>query len=293
MTTALVVDDAKVDQLLAGTLLENQAGLTVVYANDGRQALAAIERATPDIVVTDLRMPDMDGLELVESIRERTSIPVILMTAHGSEEIAAEALRRGAASYVPKAYLSTDLARTVAKVLRVAGALVGEAAFTGLTETEVRFVLENDISQIQPVIGHLKQEFSRMEICDAVGLLQLGMAFDEALSNAIHHGNLEVSSELREGGMEAYLREIERRRVTPPYAGRRVHVTARVSRTEGICVIRDEGKGFDPSKLPDPTDPSNLGKASGRGMLLIRTFMDEVRYNDTGNELTLVKRRFA
>ena len=56
-------------------------------------------------------------------------------------------------------------------------------------------------------------------------------------------------------------------------------------------VITDEGPGFDPSSLPDPTDLENLEKASGRGLLLIRTFMDEVQHNDRGNELTMVFRR--
>ena len=55
-------------------------------------------------------------------------------------------------------------------------------------------------------------------------------------------------------------------------------------------MIRDEGPGFDPTKLPDPTDPANMEKASGRGLLLIRTFMEEVRHNDQGNEITMVWR---
>jgi anti-sigma regulatory factor (Ser/Thr protein kinase) len=55
--------------------------------------------------------------------------------------------------------------------------------------------------------------------------------------------------------------------------------------------ICDEGPGFDPSSLPDPTDPENIGKISGRGLLLIRTFMDDVKFNDSGNEITLFKRK--
>ena len=55
--------------------------------------------------------------------------------------------------------------------------------------------------------------------------------------------------------------------------------------------MRDEGSGFDPGALPDPLDPENLEKASGRGVLLMRAFMDDVRYNDAGNEVTLVLRR--
>jgi len=55
-------------------------------------------------------------------------------------------------------------------------------------------------------------------------------------------------------------------------------------------VVRDEGSGFDPAALPDPTAPANLERVSGRGVLLLRTFMDEVIYNELGNAVTLVKR---
>ena len=54
--------------------------------------------------------------------------------------------------------------------------------------------------------------------------------------------------------------------------------------------IRDEGEGFDPAKLPDPHEAANLEKASGRGVLLMRSFMDEVRFEDGGRSVTLVKR---
>ncbi len=53
--------------------------------------------------------------------------------------------------------------------------------------------------------------------------------------------------------------------------------------------MEDEGAGFDPDSLPDPTDPENLMKAHGRGLLLVRTFMDEATHNAKGNALTLVK----
>ena len=63
------------------------------------------------------------------------------------------------------------------------------------------------------------------------------------------------------------------------------------SRSSVEFVIRDEGPGFDLSGLPDPTDPENLAKVSGRGLLLINAFMDEVRHNDQGNEITMVKKK--
>jgi anti-sigma regulatory factor (Ser/Thr protein kinase) len=68
-----------------------------------------------------------------------------------------------------------------------------------------------------------------------------------------------------------------------------VRLTALQTRTSVTYVITDEGPGFDPSALPDPTDISQLERVSGRGLLLIRTFMDEVRHNDRGNEITMIK----
>ena len=84
--------------------------------------------------------------------------------------------------------------------------------------------------------------------------------------------------------------QVEERRRQEPYRSRRVQVTATDAPGESVYVVRDEGPGFDPANLPDPTDPANLEKASGRGLLLIRSFMDEVRHNASGNEITLVWR---
>jgi hypothetical protein len=109
--------------------------------------------------------------------------------------------------------------------------------------------------------------------------------------NAIYHGSLELKSQLLEEDEIEFARLLRERARQSPYASRRVHVIARETRTEVTYIIRDEGPGFDPSSLPDPTDPANLERRSGRGLFLIRTFMDEVRHNGKGNEITMVKRR--
>src|SRR5262245_42134375 len=120
-TTVLVVDDAPVERRKAGGLVEESLGWRVAYAENGVQALEAIKQEAPDIVLTDLQMPEMGGLELVKAIRGHfPTLPVVLMTAHGSEEVAIQALRQGAASYVPKRGLSRDLAQTLEQVLAAA-----------------------------------------------------------------------------------------------------------------------------------------------------------------------------
>jgi len=292
MTKILVVDDSPVDRRLAGALLEVIAGATVIYAADGREALAAVAGQAPDVVVTDLQMPVMDGLELVGRLRvSAPAVPVVLMTAHGSEEIAAAALRRGAASYVPKRDLAADLARTVQRQLDLArAASPAEPVLACLESTECRFVLRNEIELVAPVVTYLRAELARLGFDDPTLSMQVGVALDESISNGIHHGNLEVSSKLREESMEKYLAVIEERGRTLPYSGRRVRVTARIARDRAEFVVRDDGAGFDVGKLPDPTDPDNLARCSGRGVLLVRMFMDEVRFNEQGNEITMVKR---
>ena len=292
MATILVVDDSAVDRLRTEKLLTRNSQLTVVSASNGREALDAIERIVPDLVLTDMQMPEMDGLRLVEEIRAKyPAIPVILMTAHGSEELAVQALQRGAASYVPKRNLAQDLPDTIDSLLDMSRSSRGQQRLLEcLLATESQFVLENDASLIPSLIGHLESNLTRMRLCDENGLIRVAVALREALVNAIQHGNLEISSGLREKDDREYYRLVEERRQQEPYQDRRVHLFAKESHREAVYVVRDEGPGFDPATLPDPTDPANLEKVSGRGLLLIRTFMDEVHHNKAGNEITMIKR---
>jgi len=304
MSKVLIVDDSPVDRRLAGKMLETrpdssdepgETGLTVVYASDGKEALETIARESPDAVVTDLQMPGMNGLDLVLQVRARFPlVPVILMTAHGSEELAVRALTSGAASYVPKREMATDLLETVESVIESAhGKRDQKRLLRSLTQTESQFELPNEPELIPPLVAHLKDNVFRMSGSDETGLIQMTVALREALVNAMEHGNLELDSALRERDDGEYHRLARERRTQRKYADRKVHVRARESREEATYVIRDEGPGFDTTKLPDPTDPANLEKRSGRGLLLMRAFMAEVRHNARGNEVTLVWRRGA
>src|SRR5437016_2633270 len=102
--TILVVDDSEVDRRLIAGLLSNAGEYHVELAGNGEEALQRVSMAQHDLVITDLVMPQMDGLGLLRAIRRKHSaIPVILLTACGNESTAVEALESGAASYVPKA----------------------------------------------------------------------------------------------------------------------------------------------------------------------------------------------
>jgi CheY-like chemotaxis protein len=287
----LVVEDAPEPARLMQVLLE-EAHYRTERAQDGAEALSRMARSQADLVITDLVMPGMNGLELVEELRRlHPTVPVILVTAHGSGAVAAEALRRGAASYVPKAVLHDELVRTVDSVLAVAlERRERDRVLRQMTSMHLHFRLENDQRLVVPLVNFLQRAAGT--VAHQVGetqVTQLGMALQEALLNSMHHGNLEVSSETRKPDRREWERTIAERLANPRYSERRVHFDFRLEDGAVTCVIRDEGPGFDVETVPDPTDPGNLLKVSGRGLFLIGAFMDSVQHNELGNEITMVK----
>lgn len=290
----LVVDDSDVHRQLVGGLLEDEDGLELEFAVDGQEALDRLDAgdAPPDLIITDLVMPRVDGLELVSKVRDSfPALPVILITAQGNEEIAARALSAGAASYVPKANLAQHLAETVRDALEVvADYQKRTAALTTMVTSKTQFVLDNRRALFRPLIAHLSETLAHLGLADENELMRVGVALEEALANAAEHGNLGLDSAQREHDRKGYLEKARKRLDEPPYRDRRVRLLFDANREQAQFVVQDEGEGFDPQDLPDPTDASNLLKASGRGILLMRTFMDDVRYNDDGTEVTMIKR---
>ena len=284
----LVVDDTAMARRLAGALVEG-LGATTCEAENGLKALEVLEQGDVDVVLTDMQMPEMDGLELTKRVSETyPHVPVVLMTAHGSEEVAVAALRAGASNYVPKERLRRDLGEALRAVLTAVRAAKERAKVRPLlVQSESQFLLGYDPGASEALLGHLVRDLTQIGTFDESEILGVQTSLTEALRNAIDHGNLELDSELRESSDAEYRALGAERAEQEPYRERRVHVTARLSPEEVTYVIRDDGSGFDIEKLPDPLDPENLVRASGRGVVMMRMFMDEVSWNASGNEVTM------
>lgn len=288
MPTILVVDDTAVDRRLAGGLLENAPNMEVCYAENGKQALAQIGASLPDLVVTDLQMPELDGLELVTAIADRyPDLPVVLMTAHGSEVVAAQALANGAASFVPKSELSDNLLQTVMHILVMSET---DSRYKKLirctTKSDFEFDLDNDPSLIDPLIDMVQQVAFGQSSITHNERVQIGVALEHALLNAMIRGNLELSR----ADMPVLNRAmVQERQSVSPYDQRRVYFRSLVTAEKTQFTIRDNGPGFDTSKIPAATDPDSFRDGTGRGLVLIQSAMDEVTFGESGNELVMTK----
>lgn len=294
MAYVLIVDDAAVDRVMAENFV-HKSGHETELAVDGCDALEKMSKRLPDLVLTDLVMDNMDGLELVTRVRRLyPTVPVILMTGYGSNDTAVRALQAGASSYIPKGNVKDRLNDTIRTVLIASQAALAERPhWTFLEQSESYYTLGYESEGRKTLIDCFEDELASMDFCDAADQIRVGTALAEALTNAVEHGNLELDSALREAPNQSYYDLGQERRTQSPYNSRRVHITKRVTPSTITYMIRDEGPGFDYTDLPDPTDPENLTKLSGRGLLLIRTFMDEVAFNATGNQITMIKQRSA
>ncbi len=129
---------------------------------------------------------------------------------------------------------------------------------------KIEFEFPSTISLMHCILDYLMKRIEKVGVLNTENS-NLFIALDEAFVNAVKHGNKFDANKI-------------------------VRVTAEVSAKEARFTVEDEGEGFDISTIPDPTNPENLFKTSGRGVLIIHNIMDEVKYNERGNRLTMVKK---
>jgi serine/threonine-protein kinase RsbW len=131
-------------------------------------------------------------------------------------------------------------------------------------ESAVKFTIPSDFSAGREVQAKILDDVQRHGY-DAESTFAIKLALEEVLINAIKHGN----------------------KFDPK---KRVHVDCTITPQQAEITIEDEGAGFERCDVPDPTDDENLTKCSGRGILLIEAYMDEVKYSNRGRRVRLVKK---
>lgn len=289
--TVLVIDDEDVirDLLTEYFAMEN---FPVLTAKNGQEGVEMFREHRPSIVVTDVRMPGMDGLGVLRAIRrEDPEAKVVVMTGFGDGSVAFEALRAGASNYIKKPLSLEELLFIVRAHERMIRARKRQRLPLENLVRETKVLrLSNDQSQIHPAVFNVTQGLHAF--MPAQDVESVSLALSEALVNGIEHGNLGIgfqqkSTALRESGYQELLEELV---ADPSLQEREIQLEYELTPGQAFFRVKDHGDGFDWRNRPDPTDEENLLRENGRGLSIIFLFMDEVGFNESGNEIWMVKK---
>ncbi len=250
--------------------------------------------APPDVIVTSL----IHGLDGAGPLGEGLEAPGVVFVV--DDTIPADLLPslESSASTSRRPHLireqdgASSLIQAVERVLDLRQRRMEKAMIDACcTNVVLEYEIDNDKARVTPLIDLLMKRCDQFDLFDERDRVRTQIALEETLLNAIIHGNLEVDSRLREEAGDEFGQMIALRQSIPHFADRRVTLHCELDRQGASFTIRDQGPGFDVSRIRDCRDADRLSVSSGRGLLLIRSFMDEVTYNATGNEVQLRKGR--
>ena len=269
----IVDDDPDIHQLLATALRDGHYQIENKY--DGLNALSLLQARSFDLVITDVRMPGLNGLELLRKIREiRPGTKVLVMTAEGTPATVIRSLRDQAFGYFTKPFSLDRAAETVAMALS-ARAPQGDIEVLSATPEWISLNLRCKLEIADRIIPFLRELSTELSTDDRENV---GTAFRELLMNAIEHG---AGSDPSKTVRLDYMR------------------TAKSI----LYKVVDPGEGFSFSNLShaavsnEPDAPfqhcavrNRLGlRPGGFGILLTKSLADELIYNEKGNEVLLIK----
>src|SRR4051794_11752849 len=272
MGTALIVEDHPDQAQMVAGLLRFRSFEPIV-AGTGELGLKLAHEHSPDVVILDLMLPDISGFDVCRRLRSDRSTmltPVVMLTALGDATNRMQGFRVGANAYVTKPYGIQDLIDAI-ETARTWRQEIDKERIQG----EIHVELNSEVTLLQDLNDFILSLCRSTPLIDEQ-VMHLRQAVMEMGQNAIEWGNRHQSDRL-------------------------VNITYRVYDDRLEIIIRDQGQGFDRTNIPHAAasdDPfsdldvrDKLGlRSGGFGLLICEGMVDELRYNDVGNEVTLIKR---
>lgn len=253
----LLVDDEPHVTEIIGRIL-SQAKIGHLAASSGEEALRLLHTHQVDLVITDILMPGMSGLDLLEKIKGLyPTLPVIVLTAHGDFHVAKEALNRGAFYFLTKPFNKSTILGVTEKALRLPRVTAEKRLVLPYAATTLTYRIPSDFALV-PAIS-----YQIMRACEDMGYsskkinFAIPLAVDELVVNAIKHGNKMNTA-------------------------KKIAVEARVEHGRFTLTVEDQGAGFDHAALPQEFDEESLLAEEGRGIMMVRFYMDELRFENGG-----------
>jgi serine/threonine-protein kinase RsbW len=255
----LIVDDHD-DLSSALDEVFSKTGYFVKTTESRDEAVRLDETHDYDVVITDL-----DGdVAFPEAAETEENMCLPTLEAGETERSFVRAFKICATNFRREDFSEDELKHVFETVLNYKAQFVDQLQLVNHIREKIEFEFPSAISLMHCILDYLMKRVEKVGVINPESS-NLFIALDEAFVNAVKHGNKFDADKI-------------------------VRVSAEVSPTEARFTVEDEGDGFDVQSIPDPRNPENLFKASGRGVLFIYNIMDEVKYNERGNRLTMIKK---
>lgn len=245
----------------------NSRGLDVDLACDGREALDMFNANTYDLVLTDLQMPRLDGLQLLAAIKDvKPKVPVVIISGYGDAETVVRALKGGAENFLAKPIKIELLHKVIEQILHFSGQPRKPSRTFAYIDQNTVIKAPSHYTYINELIYFISASAVAVGYCDHDLDSNIKLALVESITNAMEHGN----------------RWDESKYIT---------VELQLQPDRLSATISDQGNGFDYKERFDPTQPDTMMNERGRGIFLMNAIMDKVQYHGKGNLVTIIKQR--
>jgi CheY-like chemotaxis protein len=291
----LLVDDE--EQILKSLrrLLE-LSGYHVNIAHNGIEALKKIKLDRYNVVIADIEMPQMDGLELLERIRNDIdyTLPVILMTGYLKAEHAIHAIRKGASDFIRKPIDTKQLIKSVNSLIagkNITQQIQNMTQQMSFVDMEFQFLpkhfMETDITSALIIIFQQYFELS------SSFLNEITLCLEEMLNNAFIHGTLGLQDETRQLDHFNYKAYVTQAILQDEIASKKIVLKVKMDKMDKFfqLAVTDEGKGFNFNPWLEYTQEDMQKNLTyhGRGIGMIKLLVDELQFQNEGRTIMIRK----
>jgi YesN/AraC family two-component response regulator len=264
-------------------------------ASNGKEALSKIQNDHYDIVLTDIKMPEMDGLTLMKLAKSiKPELIFVIMSGYGTLDSAIECMKMGALNFIKKPISIVELIATIKKaeeLIITRNVPVKMKPYLIHIDKELEISTKDLNNNLEMIVNYLVSEIKELG-CAKLSVDNITMGLYEALSNAIEHGNLnlkkEISRENKIDVLDSFIKEKMEKLKLPEFANKKVKIKYLFSSDKFEFSIKDEGKGFNYREFLKGIDQNIYNDSLNKGLFLIKNVVHEVEFNDKGNEIKII-----
>ncbi len=259
---------------------------------NAEEALEVCKDKSFDLIITDVRLPKMSGIDFISRLRDKEiNTPFIVITGNQDIEISIRALRLGAVDFFIKPFRMDAIRHSLQKFENLfifSQELISKNHFQ-LTHSKQNFAIKPSLKNLNQYVNLVMRSISLIPGIHTDDILSIKLALYELLGNAIEHGFAGISYEHKASLLSSDVDYVDHVDQICSNINECVLLEIGFEDQKVYVSLKDRGAGFDPSKVPDPVTDPNASYLSGRGIFLARMNVDELVYNDIGNEVSFSK----